>query len=609
MSAPHEEKLLSPGDVPADAWQLLHKLGALVCRVESVDGEGDPMLQAAVDALGTSLGLDRCLVLLWGSEYNFLEVTAEFICGAAKSLGFQKYQLGKRSEFYQLLSEGKPLPLKDLRLADSTGGALELERFLADSESRSVVAFPLLSNSGPIGFLSMHYVDERKVFSEGLLELGEMLSQELSIGLELRRNLKEQSTEGRFFRFVDIPVIIFDKQNTCVVNANSSAKQLFANDLRDITGIALAELLPNGQSSIEAAIRQAESGSAAVVPGLLVNTAGKAPQSMDIVIARLLEDSGNQMAVFMHLSSSDRMPALAEAVAGEIVGSHSGDMVASLSRQLAWERWTRQIICRIHSSLDRDSLLQSVADSLGHALGLSRCMIVRTDGLVAPMVTHEYAEPDISPLGLGRTGQFPARIVNHFKARARAIQDVSDEKGANPLSEEEIEWLTENGFCSLIGGPIAYRGTSYGVIIGVASGRPRQWLTQEIDMLEIACAETAVALTHSQAFLQVKDQLFNMNLLGNLTQQLTNTLELATKSSRVEEREERIRSETGSPPLSLRELEVLKLIASGLANREIAQRLYLTESTVELHASRIRKKLKLKSRTALVKYACDNNLV
>jgi DNA-binding NarL/FixJ family response regulator len=62
-------------------------------------------------------------------------------------------------------------------------------------------------------------------------------------------------------------------------------------------------------------------------------------------------------------------------------------------------------------------------------------------------------------------------------------------------------------------------------------------------------------------------------------------------------------------PLSARELEVLRLIASGLANREIAQRLFLTESTVELHASRIRKKLKLKSRTALVKFACDNHLV
>ncbi len=99
-----------------------------------------------------------------------------------------------------------------------------------------------------------------------------------------------------------------------------------------------------------------------------------------------------------------------------------------------------------------------------------------------------------------------------------------------------------------------------------------------------------------------------MNLLGNLTQQLTNTLELVSRSGKAEPNEERARLAGNAPPLSLRELEVLKLIAGGLANREIAQRLFLTESTVELHASRIRKKLKLKSRTALVKYACDNGL-
>jgi DNA-binding NarL/FixJ family response regulator len=37
-------------------------------------------------------------------------------------------------------------------------------------------------------------------------------------------------------------------------------------------------------------------------------------------------------------------------------------------------------------------------------------------------------------------------------------------------------------------------------------------------------------------------------------------------------------------------MEVLHLIAAGYANKEIAQRLFLTESTVELHASRIPKK-------------------
>ncbi len=100
-----------------------------------------------------------------------------------------------------------------------------------------------------------------------------------------------------------------------------------------------------------------------------------------------------------------------------------------------------------------------------------------------------------------------------------------------------------------------------------------------------------------------------MNLISNLTQQLTNALDLAGRNARAERPPEVVPAEPFVTPLSSRELEVLKLIASGLANREIAQKLFLTESTVELHASRIRKKLKLKSRTALVKFACDNKLV
>ena len=126
-------------------------------------------------------------------------------------------------------------------------------------------------------------------------------------------------------------------------------------------------------------------------------------------------------------------------------------------------------------------------------------------------------------------------------------------------------------------------------------------------MLVLIAEQTAIALGNCESVAQLKDQLFHMNLMGNLTQQLTNTLELVSKNLRPSD--EKAQQAVYTAPLSFRELEVLKLIASGYANREIAKRLFLTESTVELHASRIRKKLNLKSRTALVKYACDNALV
>jgi LuxR family maltose regulon positive regulatory protein len=53
-------------------------------------------------------------------------------------------------------------------------------------------------------------------------------------------------------------------------------------------------------------------------------------------------------------------------------------------------------------------------------------------------------------------------------------------------------------------------------------------------------------------------------------------------------------------PLSEREVDVLLLIAEGLSNREIAQKLYLSVSTVKSHTYNIYGKLDVHSRTKAV---------
>ena len=50
--------------------------------------------------------------------------------------------------------------------------------------------------------------------------------------------------------------------------------------------------------------------------------------------------------------------------------------------------------------------------------------------------------------------------------------------------------------------------------------------------------------------------------------------------------------------LSSRELEILELAAAGQTNREIAQRFWVTETTVKFHLTRIYRKLGVKNRTA-----------
>lgn len=67
--------------------------------------------------------------------------------------------------------------------------------------------------------------------------------------------------------------------------------------------------------------------------------------------------------------------------------------------------------------------------------------------------------------------------------------------------------------------------------------------------------------------------------------------------------EAQVRPRTGAPQLSEREEQVLRLLAWGYANKEVADKLNLSVKTVETYRQRITEKLGLRGRVEMVRYA------
>jgi two-component system, NarL family, response regulator LiaR len=99
---------------------------------------------------------------------------------------------------------------------------------------------------------------------------------------------------------------------------------------------------------------------------------------------------------------------------------------------------------------------------------------------------------------------------------------------------------------------------------------------------------------------------------------LTRKQPVVVERERVVERE--IRVPAGAPfalneerlrelAVTRRELEILGLIAHGLSNREIAERLFVSENTVKTHSSRLFDKLSAKRRTQAVQRGKELGLI
>jgi DNA-binding NarL/FixJ family response regulator len=115
------------------------------------------------------------------------------------------------------------------------------------------------------------------------------------------------------------------------------------------------------------------------------------------------------------------------------------------------------------------------------------------------------------------------------------------------------------------------------------------YLLKEISVEEVAEAIRAVVQGQSLISPSMASKLLN---------------EFNSLARRAEERQQ-----FPVPTLTSRELEVLRLVAKGLSNREIADDLFISENTVKNHVRNILEKLHLHSRMQAVMYAVRERLI
>lgn len=266
------------------------------------------------------------------------------------------------------------------------------------------------------------------------------------------------------------------------------------------------------------------------------------------------------------------------------------------------EALLNRLIVSIHSSLDLEDIIDKAASSLCEEFQTSRvvlCTILDPAATIdiARQVTGKSIPPiaDKSPL------------FSHYHdllldvAERRPLVVLQDD--TFPLAQQLAPELKIYKIQSLIMVPLIYRGRLMGLLHLDNCHSARLWTHSEINLLSRIANQLAIAMSQAKLYQIVESQSRSIDKLTDLCGQLT-TVVNSTRDLTVRHES---RQKVGVK-LSSREIEVLQNVAQGLSNKGIADILHITEGTTEVHVSRLRKKLNLGSRAALVRYAYENHL-
>ncbi len=255
-------------------------------------------------------------------------------------------------------------------------------------------------------------------------------------------------------------------------------------------------------------------------------------------------------------------------------------------------------------------LEEACPDMVFYARGL-RIMHALREGAATPEIladANRWNESFASPLdgdgllpGMGPLGAAEAYYLAYL-ARVRVAIAAGQTKGALSYLERQLDLASSHG--------LAQRVIELSVLEALAvqagGGGQRVW-----DALERAL-ESAPAEAYMHSFDQGPDsiQLLGKALERGICREKTGWILAGVKAEKFVRKESGGLSGAQLPsPLSGRELEVLHLMAEGVSNQEIAQKLFITVGTVKSHVNHILEKLNARNRTEAVARARNLRLL
>lgn len=266
------------------------------------------------------------------------------------------------------------------------------------------------------------------------------------------------------------------------------------------------------------------------------------------------------------------------------------------------EALLNRLIVSIHSSLDLADTMENATTNLLDELKVSRVICCLCEGPESKMrIKRQITQDNVAPVSN------KSKLFEHYHdmlldvGERRPLVVVQDDTFA--FAQDVRTEMVSYKIQSMIMVPLLYRGKLTGLLHLDQTDFTRLWTVSEINLLMRIANQFAIALSQAQLHQIVEAQSTSIHKLTDLCTQLNDVVKSTTELTQRTASRERIRIQ-----LSEREVEVLKKVSLGLTNKDISQSLNITEGTVEVHISRLRKKLGLASRAAMVKYAYDNHI-